>query len=261
MWNRAEVNFIDTHELAWELSPDTDFGGQGGGTRRLLSVDREYGASSAVVRIRNQQQGVLKGGADLFMLSGRGLMNSVDVGVNSYIHVPPGGLIDFKPAPEGAVLFAGHLASSELLPGKDGPPPHIVDPETLSWESPHWSADSPLQPGAAVKFLNKRQNCHVYLAAMFPGWLSKDEEWHPQTEESFRLYGDLLMGSRGITLPGTYMFRLAHEVHGPLYTRFGSLSLIRSEGPTTTEYRAPAPGHTWREIADDAYAGFKPPAI
>ena len=110
-----------------------------------------------------------------------------------------------------------------------------------------------LEPGAMVKELRRSDEVYIYLAAMLPGWRSELEESHPVYEESFKIYGDVLMGSRGVMREGAYFFRAPDVFHGPLYSRTGTMSFIRSDAATTTTYREPAVGGTWAELARDAY--------
>jgi hypothetical protein len=88
---------------------------------------------------------------------------------------------------------------------------------------------------------------------MMPGWKSSLEESHPVYEESFKVFGDVLMGSRGVIRAGGYFFRSPDVFHGPLYSRGGTMSFIRSDAAPTTEYRQPGPGATWDELSAHAY--------
>jgi hypothetical protein len=70
---------------------------------------------------------------------------------------------------------------------------------------------------------------------------------------SYKIYGDVLMGARGVMREGSYFFRSPGVFHGPLYSRGGTMSFIRSDAAITTEYRDPAPGGAWDELARQAY--------
>jgi hypothetical protein len=104
-----------------------------------------------------------------------------------------------------------------------------------------------------LKTLRHDDRAYIYLAAMMPGWRSESEEAHPVYEESYKIYGDVLMGARGVMREGSYFFRSPGVFHGPLYSRGGTMSFIRSDATTTTEYRDPAPGGAWDELARQAY--------
>ncbi|GIW10844.1 MAG: hypothetical protein KatS3mg061_1901 [Dehalococcoidia bacterium] len=261
MWNRADVDFIQTQELPWTLVPPGDFG-SGGGLKRVLSWDPEDGAETQLLQFRNRQVGVLAAGADLYVLQGSGLLNGQPFHPGHYFYLPPGTFMDCVPGLPRTLFYAGFFGPPRLLAAESRQRDvQHLDLETLPWSTPEWNGDTPLEPGVMVKWVRRDSAGTVYLAAMLPGWKSPLEEAHPVCEESFKLYGDMLMGSRGVMRPGAYFFRSANVFHGPLYTRTGTLSFIRSSGPTTTVYREPGPGSRWDELATGAYADYPHPAI
>ena len=105
------------------------------------------------------------------------------------------------------------------------------------------------EPGVAVKTLRNADGAFIYLAAMMPGWKCTSEESHPVYEESFKVYGDVLMGARGVIRQHGYFYRSPGVFHGPLYSRGGTMSFIRSDGPrapSTGSRRPAAPGTSSR---------------
>ncbi|GAA1933628.1 DUF4437 domain-containing protein [Nocardioides hwasunensis] len=255
MWERPDVDFIDTSELPWLQPGEGEFGLAGGGRKRLLSRDAADGAETAVQRIVDRQVGVLAAEADLYVIGGGGTVNGTPVDVNYYLHVDAGTRLEIQPGVRGLVLYCGFWgppAFSEDADG-DGGGLTVTRTESLKWEPATWSGEVQLDPGAMLKMLRRDDRAFIYLAAMMPGWRSEQEESHPVYEESFKIYGDVLMGSRGVMREGSYFFRSPDVFHGPLYSRGGTMSFIRSDAATTTTYRDPGPGGAWDELARHAY--------
>ncbi|GAB1513306.1 DUF4437 domain-containing protein [Actinophytocola sp. KF-1] len=254
MWNRSDVDFIDSADVPWERPAEGEFGFLGGGRKRVLSRDLTDGAETAVQRVVDPQRGVLAAEADIYVLSGGGVLNGEPIEVNDYVHVAAGAELDLVPGVRGLVLYCGFWAPPAFGPG-DGErnAVTVTHTERLQWTPATWSGEVELRPGAMLKTLRKDDRAYIYLAAMMPGWRSESEEAHPVYEESYKIYGDVLMGARGVMREGSYFFRSPGIFHGPLYSRGGTMSFIRSDATTTTEYRDPAPGGAWDELARQAY--------
>ncbi|OLF14093.1 hypothetical protein BLA60_02710 [Actinophytocola xinjiangensis] len=253
MWNRPDVDFVHTADLPWVLPADGEFGATGGGRKRVLSRDPGDGAETAVHRIADRCRGVLAAEVDAYVLAGGGLLNGRPVEVNDYLHIDAGSAVDLRPGVRGLVLYCGFWATPGLTAG-DGPDGvSVTSTERLTWTPATWSGEVELAPGAMLKTLRHDDRAYIYLAAMMPGWRSEAEESHPVYEESFKIYGDVLMGARGVMRDGAYFFRSPDVFHGPLYSRGGTMSFIRSDAATTTEYRDPPPGGAWNELARQAY--------
>lgn len=254
MWNRPDVDFIHTHEVPWELPDEGHFGFVGGGRKRLLSRDPGDGAETAIHRVTDRQRGVLAAEADMYVLSGGGVINGEAIDVNDYVHVNAGTELDLQPGPRGLIIYCGFWSTPQFQPGEgDKNGCSVIHTEELDWQAATWSGEVKLRPGAMIKPLRQTDRANIYLAGMLPGWRSEPEEAHPVYEESYKVYGDVLMGARGVMQPGSYFFRSPNVFHGPLYSRGGTMSFIRSDASTTTEYRDPAPGGAWDELARQAY--------
>lgn len=254
MWNRPDVDFIDTGDLPFNQPPADEFGAAAGGHRRVLSRDPGDGAVTAVQRVIGRQSGTLAAEADIYVLSGDAWVNGQLVEVNDYLHVAAGTGLEIQPGPRGLTLYCGFWSTPVFLADEGDPAGlSVTHTEALPWEPPTWNGDVELQAGVALKMLRRDDRAFIYLAAMMPGWRSPQEESHPVYEESYKVYGDVLMGSRGVMRQGSYFFRSPDVFHGPLYSRGGTMSVIRSDAATTTTYRDPAPGGAWDELARRAY--------
>lgn len=256
MWKRSDVDFIQTQDVPWDPIEQGSFGFLGGGRKQLLSRDESDGAETAIVQVRDRQQGVLESDVDIYVHDGEGTLGGERLLTGDYLYLPAGTDIDLVPSVRGLVLYCGFWGRPGLgaeAPAGSGEALH-VRPELMEWEPAGWSSGVPLHPGAMVKRLRQGDGVNIYLAAMMPGWRCEEEESHPVYEESFKIYGDVLMGARGVIREGGYFYRAPDVFHGPLYSRTGTMSFIRSDGPTTTTYREPSPGGSWQELAERAYS-------
>jgi hypothetical protein len=260
MWNRRDVDFIQSQDIPWTYTKAGEFGE--GELQRLLSRDAGDGACTVISRFRNRQAGALTGGADVYILEGDGTLNGFPMEPGHYFYIPPGTIIDCIPGAGRTTLYMGFFAAPELRPdGGARRDIHHAFSEDLAWTTPTWSGDTPLAAGVSIKWLRRDERGDLMLAGFQPGWKSEPEEAHPVWEEAFRLYGDLLQGARGRMRAGAYSFRSPDVWHAPLYTRGGTLSLTRSSAPSTTVFRDPAPGRELDALVRTAYAGFESPAL
>jgi hypothetical protein len=260
MWDRPTVDFIQSQDLPWDVVPRGEFGT--GDVRRVLSRDPEDGAISAILRFRNSISGRLEAGADVFILEGHGTLNGSPVHASDYVFLEPGAVIDWRPTSRTSIFFGSFggprldSMTAEPLTAVD-----VVPTERLAWVSAGWASEGALESGAAMKWLRRDGPSLVLLAAMLPGWKSPAQEAHPVYEESFKLYGDIIMGSRGVMGPGAYFYRGPDIVHAPLYTRTGTMSLIRWSSPATSVFTDPPPDGDWETLSRQAYDGRTPPVF
>src|SRR5262249_42185437 len=70
-------------------------------------------------------------------------------------------------------------------------------------------------PGPLWKLLTSdpQTGAITYMTYLPPGWKDEVLDWHPATEEGFRLGG----GSEGPNPPGRYLYRQPGILHGPAY--------------------------------------------
>jgi hypothetical protein len=260
MWDRPDVDFIQSQDVSWTPVPGGEFGA--GGVQRILSRDAGDGALTSIVRFRDPIRGRLPAGADVFVLEGHGTLNGKVVRASDYVFIEPGTALDWRPTGRMSVYF-GPFGAPALEPSASDPPMAIpiVATERLAWVPAGWAEDGALEPGAAMKWLRQDGPGLVLLAGMLPGWKSEPEEAHPIYEESFKLYGDIVMGRRGVMGPGAYFYRGPDVIHAPLYTRTGTMSLIRWSAPATSVFTEPPPGGDWETLARQAYEGRVPPVF
>jgi len=255
MWNRPDVDFIQSQDLPWQPVPEGEFGFAQGGLKKVLSRDATDGAETALVRLTGRHRGVLASAVDIYVLSGEGVLDGEPLKVNDYVYAKAGTEIDLTASPRGLVLYCGFWGAPGFASGTgSGEPLLRIATERIPWVPAGWSGEVRLEPGAMSKVLRHDDTAYIYLAAMLSGWKSPMEEAHPVYEESFKIYGDVLMGPLGVMRAGGYFFRSPDVFHGPLYSRGGTMSFIRSDAAPTTEYRTPGPGGRWDELSESAYA-------
>jgi hypothetical protein len=253
MWDRDDVDFVQSQDVPAAWAEPGTFGHRGGGLKRVLSKSVSSGAETFLLRVAERQDGCLESPVDIYVVSGEGTLDGEPLLTGDYVYVPAGAPFDLQPSVTGLVLYCGFWGPARWTDHGD-PVEGLtrVRPEDMPWQPATWSGDVELEPGVAVKTLRQADGALVYLAAMMPGWKSALEESHPVYEESFKVFGDVLMGSRGVIREGGYFYRSPDVFHGPLYSRGGTMSFIRSDGPTTTEYREPPAGGTWDVLARKA---------
>jgi hypothetical protein len=241
------------------MVPEGEFAA--GEQQRILSQDPNDGALSAIVQFRNPLRGRLTSGADVFLLEGAGTLNGEGIGRSDYVRIPAGASVEWRPNGH-TVIFLGSFGTPRLeaVDGEDPSALVITHSESVPWVPAGWADTGALEPGAAMKWLNRDGPALVLLAGMLPGWKSQAVESHPIYEESFKLTGDNLMGRRGVMQSGAYFYRGPDIEHGPLYTRTGTMSLIRWSAPATSVFSEPLPDGTWDSLAATAYAAPLPAA-
>lgn len=237
MWDRTYVPSLQSQDLAWTLTDDEHIAG--GGLRKVLSSDPGDGAATSLVQLVHPRAGISDSAMDFFVLEGTGTMNGAAVGPNHYCLISAGDTFDFAPDPPRVVVLVmsfgpATLSASDTHP--NGKAPTAVDVDTVAWAQPEWGGQATVHSGALVKWLRTDDLGVVYYSAKLPGWHHDVDEYHPHCEESFRLYGDNLLGS-SVSGPGSYFFRPPGIWHGPLYTRMGTTSLIRADVKTVTQTR------------------------
>lgn len=258
MWDRPDVDFIQSQDLPWMEIPGEEFAGRG--LQRLLSLDPADGASTSLRRFHNPIRGRLTAGADVFVLEGTGTLNGTEIVRSCYAHLAPGAAVDWQPRSQTTIYF-GSFGQATLVPDDavDGQSIDVVDTDRLPWIAAGWADD--LNTGAAMKWLRREGQGMVLLAAMLPGWRSDPEEAHEIYEESFKLEGDILMGRRGVMRAGAYFYRSPNIKHAPLYTRAGTMSLIRWSAPATTDFTTPPAGGDADSLIREIYPAHRAAAL
>jgi hypothetical protein len=93
-------------------------------------------------------------------------------------------------------------------------------------------------PGLFSKTLrhDDRTGERVFLTACVRRYDHPLSEYHDCGEESFRIAGDMRMGTSGLLTAGSYYWRPPYVTHGPFYSRSGSLSFMTVDGPLVNHH-------------------------
>lgn len=265
MWNRTAVDFVTTKLLPWQPIGPTEFGGTEAGLKQVLSRDAEDGAETSVVRVTSPIIGRSVSPVDVYVIAGSATFNGTLMPPSAFVHIPAGASIELIPDVAPLVLYAGSFATPtleqevgnlDLL--------EIIDVDALTWTDMGWRGDEEPNPAVKIKWLRRDESLGLgtaFVVSMLPGWRSDQEENHPVYEESFKLYGDFLLGRRGIVRPGGYFFRPPLSWHGPLYSRTGNTSLIRKNAFGSTDYRKPAAPYDLETLIKAAYGNLPAPSV
>lgn len=265
MWNRTAVDFVTTKLLPWQPIGPTEIGGAEAGLKQVLSRDDEDGAETSVIRVTSPIVGRSTAPIDLYVLAGSATLNGTRMPPSAFVQIPAGAGIQLIPDVAPLVLYAGSFATPGLDPETGGTDDlEIIDVDALTWTDMGWRGDEEPNPAVKIKWLRRDEDLGLgtaFVVSMLPGWRSPLEENHPVYEESFKLYGDFLLGRRGIVRPGGYFFRPPLSWHGPLYSRTGNTSLIRKNAFGSTDYREPEAPYDLETVIADAYGNLPAPSV
>ena len=80
----------------------------------------------------------------------------------------------------------------------------------------------------------------TFLTGIMPHWRENRQEHHHCVEESFKITGDLNLnmnlGAKMLMTANCYFYRPPYLKHGPMYTRTGTMSLIRVSSKLVNYY-------------------------
>lgn len=257
MWDRQSVDFISSQDLSWCTIEAGRFGGEEAGLVKVLSRSVNSDAETSIIRVTSPVVGRLASAVDLYVLSGHATLNSRPLPPGAFVHVPQDAQVRLVPVIGPLTLYCGSFGSLAMTPDDaKGDDLNIVDVDALPWTDMGWRGDEEANPAVKIKWLRREGDLGIaFVVAMLPGWRSEREEKHPVYEESFKLYGDLLLGRRGVLRPGGYFFRGPESWHGPLYSRTGNMSLIRKNAFGSTDYRSPEGAFDLDSLIARSYVG------
>lgn len=253
---RPHIEFIQALDVPPEAVGD---GPWAGARRRMLSVDGETGAYTALLHVPAGFRTDLAGfdrQLELF-----GLAGSWDLGGEV---LGPGGYVHLVPTDDARALGATGEATALVMvesetDRRDSAAVRVLDTPHLPWADRSVAA---VPPGLTIKVLHSDPdtNDRTWLAALVPGWTEMRAELHPTVEEAFLLRGDGMLGARGEMTPGCYFWRPPMVEHGPMTTRGGQLIFFRTKGGGLEVSYVDVPGA--RELLDGYHARepyFAPP--
>lgn len=264
MWDRDSVDFVRAGILPWQVIAPGHVGGEEGGLKRVLSRSRTTGAETTILRLTSIVRGRVGAAMDLLCLAGRARLNGRPFAPGVFVHIPEGAILELEPLTTPVLMYAGPFGEPTLVPD-DARADEVerLEFDSLPWTDMSWRGDEPPSPDVKIKWIRREETelGIAFLVAMLPGYRSLVEEVHPVCEESYKLAGDLMLGSRGIVGPGGYFFRPPGVWHAPLYTRTGNMSIIRKNAIGATEYREPPDEFDLESMKVRAYENFPAPGL
>lgn len=244
VWDRKHIEFIHFEEAPWQplevarLAPGCEI--------RVLSRDSSDGACSGILRIpagwRHETPFTSTAPEQLFILSGDLHKGDYAYTEQCYSYRPAG-------APHGpmwseqgceAIVMWDH--AFEIKAGDASEPAEMIgfmDTINTNWQPT--IAEGP-NAGIMVKMLRhvKENDEMTFLTGIMPHWKENRQEHHHCVEESFKLTGDLNLnmnlGEKMLMTENCYFYRPPYLKHGPMYTRTGTMSLIRVSSKLVNYY-------------------------
>jgi hypothetical protein len=106
-------------------------------------------------------------------------------------------------------------------------PISIPNTAVLNWHPIRVAGDDDNVPGPLWKLLtqDRQTGAITYMTHLPPGWRDDVLDWHPSTEESFRLSGG---GTHGADPAGRYLYRQPGFLHGPAFAPpYESITIVQ----------------------------------
>jgi len=237
---RPHTEFIHAQDLPWrnDLLPrpfaDLDC--------RILSIDREQGACSVLLRYpagwRRTGPEHLSAAHELFVLDGELEISGLRYGIDNYAYLPAGTTHHNWGSRNGAVVLTffdgapmGSAGEGRVVANPDAPAVPRIDLHDVPWSSEGIDPDV-MFLRLAKKMLRHNAKTGDATFVLECGGHTHPKDWrerqlkHPCVEEMFLLSGDIV-GERGVMVAGAYFWRPPGLWHGPFGSRGGNQCLIR----------------------------------
>ncbi len=244
VWEREHIEFIHFEEKPWQplevagLAPGCEI--------RLLSLDSSDGACSGILRVpagwRHAEAFTSTAPEQLFILSGDLHKGEYTYTDHCYSYRPAGAPHGPMWSENGCEAIIMWDRAFEIKPGDQGNETGMIgrlDTINTNWQPT--IAEGP-QAGIMVKMLRHvpTNDEMTFITGIMPHWKEPRQEHHHCVEESFKLTGDLNLnmnlGDKMRMTENCYFYRPPFLKHGPMYTRTGTMSLIRVSSKLVNYY-------------------------
>ncbi|RMG04695.1 MAG: DUF4437 domain-containing protein [Acidobacteria bacterium] len=243
VWERKHVEFIYFDEIPYEplevegLPPGLEF--------KVFSMDESDGALSGLIKIppgwHTDADFTLNTPEHLFILSGDLTIGEETLTEQFYSYHPKGsphGKMSTRAGCEAIVMWDAKFG---INLGDKGSMDGIILKDTIkmSWEPT--VAEGP-QAGIMTKMLRfvPETGEMLFIVGILPNWRESRPRHHPCVEESFKIFGDMNLntnlGEKLLMCERSYFYRPPWIKHGPLYTRKGTMSLVRTSSLLENRY-------------------------
>ncbi|MCS6873960.1 MAG: DUF4437 domain-containing protein [Pyrinomonadaceae bacterium] len=243
VWERKHIEFIYFDEI--DYKPLEAKGLPPGLELKILSIDESDGALSGLLRIPPGWQADLDftftTPEHLFILQGDLTINGKTLTEQFYSYHPKGASHGNMYSQNGCEAIVMWDAKFSVNINEKGSDEGIIVKDTINMNWEPTIAEGP-QAGIMVKMLRFVPDTGemTFLVGILPNWKETRQRHHACVEESFKIFGDmnlntnlgdkLLMGER------SYFYRPPWIKHGPLYTRKGTMSLVRTSSWLENRY-------------------------
>jgi hypothetical protein len=244
MWNRKHVEFVRYDEIAWQSLEIEDL--PNGLEIRILSEDLETGALSGILRVPAgwsfAEDFTSTAPEHLFLLKGDLQKGDFEYREQSYAFRPAGaphGAMRSETGCEAIVMWDAKFTANI---GEKGTTEGMIG--KIDTIEQHWEPTIATGPAAGIKVKRLREVSETgeltFICGIMPNWYERRPEHHPCVEESFKIFGDMNLntnlGDKMIMREDCYFYRPPFIKHGPLYTRTGTMSLVRTSAKLVNRY-------------------------
>lgn len=235
---REHIEFVNIHEMEWQPVSVPGFSGEL--TQKLLSADKESGASTSLLYIPSgstYEGGAYNATLEALLLEGEVQVNATEVSGLTHLFIEDHTNLDPMNFENPCTLL--WMTEGEL---------HLADKKaasidksiviTKTAEKPWQGTITPGFPTGAMRkslYDNPETGASSWLLGVLPQFHDDRYEIHPVMEEAFQIHGELGT-SRGDFKQGSYFWRPAEIPHGDFNTEWGCLTFFRTDGPLKTTY-------------------------
>lgn len=244
MWDREHIEFIHFEDAPWQ--PLEVAGLEPGLEIRILSVDPNDGALSGILRVppgwRHDREFFSHAPEQLFVLSGDLHKGGYDYTEQCYAYRPAGAPHGPMWSETGCETIVMWDRVFDLQPGTAPEPAGMIGKiDTIEM---YWERTVAEGPAAGIKVKRLREAPETgemtFICGIMPNWKEPRREHHPCVEESFKIFGDMNLnmdlGDRMVMTENCYFYRPPYIKHGPLFTKRGTMSLVRVSSTLINRY-------------------------
>lgn len=248
---RSHIDFLHAQQLPWESELYSSLPSVQG---KILSADDATGACSVILRYppgwRMDGPRYLPEDQEFYVLDGKFELNGQAYTLDNYGYLPAGWVWESASTDTGAdilTFFEGRPEFIRERPAADvfdlSRAIPLIDPYTMEWTSEGLDPDYAWFEMKA-KFLRQDPDtkaCTI-LVEQYAQHLPTNKigctEAHPTVEEIMILSGELRC-PYGVLSAGMYLYRPPGIRHGPYFSRFGNVMLVRLSGALENNFSEP----------------------
>jgi Domain of unknown function (DUF4437) len=243
MWNRKHIEFVRFGEI--ESKPLEIEGLPSGLSLKTLSIDESNGALSGILSVPKgwhfDKDFTSNAPEQLFVLSGDLQINGTKMTEQFYSYRPKGSSHGQMFSEKGCEAIVMWDEKFTVNVGDKGNTKNIIINDTIKT---YWEPTIAQGPAAGIKVKRLREVAETgemtFIVGIMPNWFEGRPEHHPCVEESFKIFGDMNLntnlGDELLMGENSYFYRPPWIKHGPLYTKKGTMSLVRVSSTLVNRY-------------------------